>query len=73
MVDLRRIVMDEIHKMPYFCNLRYLKTISRARKKYFWLAMKKDIIEYISKHMKCQRVKVENQHPVGLLQPLSIS
>ena len=32
--------------------------------------MKRDIAEYISKCMICQQVKVENQHPVGLLEPL---
>src|SRR5713226_7379913 len=34
--------------------------------------MKKDMAEYISRCMKCQHVKVEHQHPAGLLQPLPI-
>ena len=34
--------------------------------------MKKGIAEYISKCMKCQQVKVENQHLAGLLQPLPV-
>ena len=34
--------------------------------------MKKDIAEYISKCMKCQQVKVEHQHPAGLLHPLQV-
>ena len=38
----------------------------------FWLGMKKDIAEYISKCMKCQQVKVEHQQPAGLLQPFPI-
>ena len=32
--------------------------------------MKKDMDEYISRCMKCQQVKVEHQHPSGLLQYL---
>ena len=44
------------------------KTIATARKQYFWPGMKNDMAEYISKCMKCQQVKVEHQHPVGLLQ-----
>ena len=35
--------------------------------------MKKDAAEYISKYMKCQQVKVEHQHPTGLLQSFPIS
>ena len=60
--DLRRIVMDEIHQAPYSSNPRYQKTVATSRKQYFCPKMKKDIVYYISKCMKCQQVKVEHQH-----------
>ena len=63
---LRRVVMDEIHQAPYSGHPGYHKTIATARKQYFWLGMKKDMAEYISRCMKCQQVKVEHQHPAGL-------
>ena len=59
--NLRRFVMDEIHQAPYFGHPRYQKTITTARKQYLWTRMKKDIVEYISKCMKCHQVKVEHQ------------
>jgi hypothetical protein len=34
--------------------------------------MKKDVANYISKCMECQRVKFEHRHPVGFLQSLPI-
>jgi hypothetical protein len=34
--------------------------------------MKKEIAEYITKCMECQRVKTEYRHPVGLLHTLPI-
>ena len=34
--------------------------------------MKNDVASYISRCMKCQKVKVEHRHPAGLLQPLPI-
>ena len=34
--------------------------------------MKREIIEYVSRCLTCQQVKVEHQRPVGLLQPLQI-
>ena len=70
--NLRRIVMDEIHQAPYFGHPRYHKIIATAKKRYFCPGLKKDITEYISKCMKCQPVKAEHQHPLGLLQPLPV-
>ena len=70
--DLKRVVMDEIHQAPYSGHPRYQKTIATARKQYFWPGMKKEIVEYISKCMKCEHVKVEHQHLIGLLQPFPI-
>ena len=51
---LKRVVMDEIHQAPYFGHPGYHKTIATARRQYFWLGMKKDMDEYISRCMKCQ-------------------
>ena len=65
--------MDEIHQAPYSGHPGYQKTIATARKQYFWPGMKKDMAEYISRCMKCQQVKVEHQHPTGMLQPLPVS
>ena len=35
--------------------------------------MKRDVEEYLSRCMECQLVKVEHQHPAGLLNPLPIA
>ena len=59
--DLMRMVMDEIHQAPYSGHPGYQKTIATARKQYFWPQIKKDMDEYISRCMKCQQVKVDNQ------------
>ena len=34
--------------------------------------MKNEAIEFLSRCIECQQVKAENQHPIGLLQPLPI-
>jgi hypothetical protein len=48
------------------------KTMAAIKIHYFWLGMKREITEYIARCMECQKVKAENRHRVGLLQPLPI-
>ncbi|GJU96942.1 putative reverse transcriptase domain-containing protein [Tanacetum coccineum] len=40
----------------------------KGRVKYWWLGMKKDMAEYVSKCLTCLKVKAEHQRPSGLLQ-----
>ena len=55
--------MDEVHKVSYEGHLGYQNTITTITRQYFWLGMKKDIVEYIEICMECQKVKVEHGHP----------
>ena len=64
--------MEEIHQAEYSGHPGYQKMIATARKQYFWPGMKKDSVEYIAKCMKFQQVKVEHQHPTGLLRPFPV-
>ena len=61
-IKLRILVTQDIRRQ-----------FATTRKQYFWPGMKKDMAKYISRCMKCQQVKVEHQHPIGLLQPFPIS
>ena len=64
--------MQEIHNVRYVRHQGYQKTLETVRKEYFWLGIKKDVIDYIARCMECHRVKVEHRHMVGFFQPLSI-
>ena len=66
-INRRILSTQDIIRVP-----GYHKTIATARKQYFWLGKKKDIAESISRCMKCQQVKVEHQHPAGLLHPFPV-
>jgi hypothetical protein len=42
------------------------------KEKYWWYGLKRDVAKYVAICDTCQRVKVEHQRPVGLLQPIKI-
>ena len=65
--DLKRFIMDEIHKRPYIGHPRYHKMITTTRKQFCWPGLKKDIVDYLAKFLECHQVKAEHRHPAGLL------
>jgi hypothetical protein len=70
--ELRNLVLKEMHDVPYVGYPGYQKTITIVRSQFFWLGMKKDVVDYIAQCMECQKVKDENRHPSGVLEPLPI-
>jgi len=61
-----------MHNVPYVGHPRYQKIISVVKSQYYWPGMKREIADFISKCLECQRVMAEHRHPAGLLQPLPI-
>ena len=45
--ELRKLVMNEMHNVPYAGHPRYQNKIAAIISQYFWLGMKKDISKYI--------------------------
>jgi hypothetical protein len=70
--DLKIMILHEMHNVPYVGHPGYQKTVATFKSHYFWLGMKRDMAEYITRCMECQKVKDEHRHPAGLLQPLPI-
>jgi hypothetical protein len=66
------MIFHEMHTVPYAGHPGYQKTVATIKSHYFWPGMKREIAEYIARCMECKKVKVENRHPTGLLQPLPI-
>jgi hypothetical protein len=36
---------------------------------FFWVGMKHDVVDFVTKFLECQQLKVDHHHPTGLLQP----
>ncbi|MCO5603082.1 hypothetical protein L7F22_057227 [Adiantum nelumboides] len=65
-------VMYESHAPPY-AEHRGIQTTLKAIETYFyWLNMKRDIPNYVSKFVVCQKTKFDRGKQPGLLQPLPI-
>ena len=71
-LEIKLLILNEIHQSPYSGHPGYQKMITTLRKDYFWLNMKNEVAEFLARRMKCQQVKAEHRHPMGLLQPLPI-
>ena len=69
---LKLFVLNELHITPYAGHPGYQKMIKTLRKQLFWPKLTAYLVEYLYKCLECQQVKVENQHPTHLLQPLPI-
>ena len=64
---LKELIMDEYHYSNYSGHAGYHKMLTKIRKVYFCHDMRRNIAEYLNKCRECQQVKVEHQHPAGLL------
>nr|KYP50860.1 Retrotransposable element Tf2 [Cajanus cajan] len=69
---LRRLILEEGHRSKLSFHPGATKMYQDLRKIFWWPRMKKDIAEFVSACLVCQKAKIEHQKPSGLLQPLSI-
>ncbi|GJV83337.1 putative reverse transcriptase domain-containing protein [Tanacetum coccineum] len=65
--NLRDLIMHESHKSKYSIHPGSDKMYQDLKKLYWWPNMKEIIAEYVSKCLRCSRVKAECQKPSGLL------
>ena len=70
--DLQKEIMEEAHFTPYSVHPGATKMYHDLKSSYWWSEMKKDIADFVSRCMTCQKVKLEHQRPYGLLQSLPI-
>ncbi|GMJ03684.1 hypothetical protein HRI_004037600 [Hibiscus trionum] len=70
--DLRHTILIEAHSSSFAMHPGSTKMYRDLKNEYFWVDLKRDVADFVSKCMVCQRVKAEHQVPLGLLQPLRI-
>jgi hypothetical protein len=52
--DLKRLIMDGLHKTPYIGHLGYQKMIRATKKLVYWPRLKNGIVDYLDKCLEFQ-------------------
>ena len=52
--EIKLLILNEVHKIPYSRHPGYQKAITMLRKDYFWPIMKNEVAEYIARCIEFQ-------------------
>ncbi|KAA3472669.1 DNA/RNA polymerases superfamily protein [Gossypium australe] len=66
-------MLNEAHNDCLFVHPGSTEMYNNLKQLYWWLGMKRDISEFVSRCLVCQQVKAEHQVPLGLLQSVLIT
>ncbi|GKA82179.1 reverse transcriptase domain-containing protein [Tanacetum coccineum] len=66
--SVRKLIIDEAHTSRYLIHPGADKMYYDLRDLYWWLGMKRDIAEYVSRCLTCSKIKAKHQKPSGLVQ-----
>ena len=70
--ELRKAILEEAHSRSFAIHPGSTKMYQDLKTSFLWSGMKRDVSEFVTKCLVCQRVKAEHQVPSGLLQPIRI-
>jgi len=71
-VEVKKLILDEEHKSRLSLHPGMTKMYQVLKETFWWQGMKRDVAQFISTCLTCQKAKVEHQRPGGDLQPLEI-
>lgn len=52
--NIKKLILNEYHKIPYEAHTSYQELITALRKQYFWPNMKKEVVDYLPHCSECQ-------------------
>ena len=70
--ELKKAILEEAHSGSFSIHPGSTKMYQDLKVSYWWSGMKRDVSEFVTKCLVCQKVKAEHQVPSGLLQPIRI-
>ena len=70
--ELKKSILKEVHSGSFAMRPGSTKMYQDLKTSFWWSRMKRDVAEFVTKCMVCQKVKAKHQVPLGLLQPIKI-
>ena len=70
--ELRGLILEEGHKSRFSLHPSMTKMYQDLKDSFWWQGMKKEVTQFVSACLTCQKAKVEHQKHSGTLQPLDI-
>ncbi|XP_074314054.1 uncharacterized protein LOC141649258 [Silene latifolia] len=70
--EAKKKILTEAHATPYSVHPGGDKLYKDLKKTFWWPNMKKEVAEFVSRCLTCQRVKGEHKRPQGKVQPLDV-
>ena len=71
-IEVKRVILEEGHKIRLSLHSGMTKMYQDLKEASWWQGMKKDVAQFVSACLTCQKAKVEHQRPSGIMQPLEI-
>lgn len=69
---IRKAILEGAHKSKLSIHPGVTKMYQDLRQNFWWPGMKKQVVEYVTSCLTCQKAKVEHQRLAGMLQPLDV-
>ena len=66
--DLKNNILSEAHDIPIARHTGYIKTYALMHQSFYWLGMKRDVLQYVARCLNCQKIKAERIKYSGKLQ-----
>ena len=70
--DLKEKILHEAHSSSLSVHPGSSKMYKDLKVHFWWSGMKKDVAEFVTRCLTCQKVKFEHRRPGGLVQPMPI-
>ena len=71
--ELKKSILEEAHSGSFAMHSDSTMMYQDLKVSYWWSKMKRDVSEFMTKCLVCQKVKIEHQIPSGLLQLIRIT